>query len=231
MAFTLQQIYAALAATGENGSAMMLDLQNEIGTLRTEAANHRSAKQKVLSALGIQDGADVDAAVTGIKTTLETLKASGKKPDEIGAQFATLSADVKRLSDELKTEKEGRQAEKDKRINATKMNKALAALQAGNAVNPETLSGIIVPNIIVKDDDSMAYKEGEKEISIEEGIKAFLAANPWAVKNTQKPGSGSTPPANGGGQVTKYTKQQIESMSPDEINKNWESVQASLQEI
>lgn len=229
MAYTLQQIYAALAAV-QNGPDMMMDLQNEISNLRTEAATHRSAKQKVLSALGIADGADVDQAVAGIKTTLETLKASGKKPDEMGAQFTQLSAEVKRLSDELKAEKDGRQAEREKRIGATKLNKALAALQAGNAINPETLSGIIVPNIIVKDDDTMAYKDGEKEVSIEDGIKAFLAANPWAVKNTQKPGSGSNPPANGG-QITKYSKQQIESMTPDEINKNWESVQASLQEI
>ena len=62
MAYTLQEIYAALAAA-QNGPAMLLDLQNEVSNLRSEAANQRSSKQKVLQALGIQDGAEVDTAV------------------------------------------------------------------------------------------------------------------------------------------------------------------------
>lgn len=194
MAYTLQEIYAALAAA-QNGPAMLLDLQNEVSNLRSEAANQRTSKQKVLQALGIQDGAEVDTAVAGIRTTLEALKSSGKKPDEMGTQFDQLSADVKRLSDELAAEKQGRQQEKDKRIGATKMNKALAALQAGNATNPEVLTKLILDNIIAKDDDSLVYKDGDKEIAVEEGINSFLAANPWAVKNTQKAGAGSKPPA------------------------------------
>jgi len=194
---TLQEIYAALAAV-QNGPDMLLDLQNEISNLRSEAATQRAAKQKVLQSLGIQDGAEVDTAVAGIRTTLEALKTSGKKPDEMGTQFDQLSADVKRLSDELAAEKQGRQQEKDKRIGATKMSKALAALQAGNATNPEVLTKLILDNIVAKDDDSLVYKDGDKEIAVEEGISAFLAANPWAVKNPQNSGAGSKPPTGSG---------------------------------
>lgn len=199
MAYTLQQIYAALAAA-PNGPDMLLDLQNEVSNLRTEAATHRTAKQKVLSALGIADGADVDQAVAGIKTTLETLKASGKKPDEMGAQFTQLSAEVKRLSDELKAEKDGRQAEREKRIGATKLNKALAALQAGNAINPDVISKLVLGNINVKDDDSLVFTEGDKEMTVEDGVKAYLDANPWLVKNTNNAGGGGKPPVKPGEQ-------------------------------
>ena len=200
MAYTLAQIYAALAAV-QNGPDMMVDLQTEIGNLRTEAATHRSAKQKVLSALGIADGADVETAVAGIKTTLDTLKASGKNPDEMGAQFTQLSAEVKRLSDELKAEKDGRQAERDKRIGATKLNKALAALQAGNAINPDVISKLVLGNINVKDDDSLVFMgEGDKEMTVEDGVKAYLDANPWLVKNTNNAGGGGKPPVKPGEQ-------------------------------
>lgn len=229
MAFTLQQIFAALAAV-ENGPNMIADLQQEFTNLRGEAAKHRTDKQKVLQALGIQDGADVDTALNGITSTLDALKSSGKKPDEIGAQMAQLEQKLKTLSDELTAEKQGRQAERDKRIGATKMNKALAALQAGNAANPEMLAKLVMESIVVKDDDSLAYKDGDKELAVEEGITAFLAANPWAVKNTQNPGAGSKPP-NGGVPLQSFTKAQIEGMTPDEINKNWDAVQASLQNI
>lgn len=212
MAYTLQQIYAALAAV-QNGPDMMMDLQNEVSNLRTEAATHRTAKQKVLSALGIADGADVETAVAGIKNTLETLKASGKKPDEMGAQFTQLSSEVKRLSDELKAEKDGRQAEREKRIGATKLNKALAALQAGNAINPDVISKLVLGNINVKDDDSLVFAEGDKEMTVEEGVKAFLTANPWAVKNTNNGGSGGKPPAAAGEQTD------IDKMSTEEYIK------------
>lgn len=200
MAYTLQQIYAALAAV-QNGPDMMMDLQSEVSNLRTEAATHRTAKQKVLSALGIADGVDAETAVAGIKNTLETLKASGKKPDEMGAQFTQLSSEVKRLSDELKAEKDGRSAEREKRIGATKLNKALAALQAGNAINPEVISKLVLGNINAKDDDNLVFVgDGDKEMTVEEGVKAYLDANPWLVKNTNNGGSGGKPPATAGEQ-------------------------------
>ena len=66
---------------------------------------------------------------------------------------------------------------------------------------------------------------------MKEGVAAFLKANPEFVANSQSAGSGGGSGAGAGtgkaGGKT-YTKAEIEAMSPEEINANWDAVQASL---
>ena len=50
MAYTLQQIFEALGKI-ENGGSMVADLQTEIGKVRSEAANNRISRNKVLDDL------------------------------------------------------------------------------------------------------------------------------------------------------------------------------------
>ena len=54
MAYTLQQIFEALGKV-ENGGSMVADLQTEISKVRSEAANNRISRNKVLDALGLRD--------------------------------------------------------------------------------------------------------------------------------------------------------------------------------
>ena len=224
MAYTLKQIYAALAAV-ENGPDMIADLQTELSNVRSEAAQRRTEKQHILKSLGVDD----ETGIESIAATLAALSKTGAKPDEIGKQIAALSEQVKTLTDAAAASEQQAQTEKDKRIAAIKANKALAALQAGNAANPEVISKLILDKLVAKDDDNLVYSDDGKEISVEDGVKNFLAANPWAVKNVQNPGGGSGPGGDAGGRI--YSKAEIEAMTPDQINKNWDDVQASMQKI
>ena len=54
MAYTLEQIFEALGK-GDNGGAMVADLQSIISTARNEAAAYRVDRNKVLDALGIRE--------------------------------------------------------------------------------------------------------------------------------------------------------------------------------
>lgn len=225
MAYTLKQIYAALGAV-ENGTEMIADLQQELSNVRNEAAQKRIEKNKILEALGIAaDGGDAENQLKGIATSMEALKATGAKPDEIGAQLKALADQVKSLTDESAEAKKKAAEEHDKRIGQSKLNKALAALQAHNAADPETISQLILGNLVAKDDDSIVYNTGESEVAVEDGVKEFLTAHPYLVKNTQQAGSGS---AGGTGTKKTYSKAEIEAMSPDDINANWADIQASI---
>ena len=57
------------------------------------------------------------------------------------------------------------------------------------------------------------------------GVKSFLAENPYLVKNIQQTGAGSG--ANGN-TAKIYTKEQINDMSPEQINENWADIQESM---
>ena len=54
MAYSLEQIYAALGKV-ENGGAMVADLQDAISKTRNEAATSRLDRNKVLDALGLRN--------------------------------------------------------------------------------------------------------------------------------------------------------------------------------
>ena len=222
--YTLKEIYAALAAV-EHGPEMLEDLQTELGKLRSESAARRTEKQNILKTLGIED----ESGVTSIAEALAAMKKTGSKPDEIAKQIEALTTQITSLTEKATASEQTAAAEKEKRIAAIKANKALAALQGGNAANPEVISKLILDQIKVKDDDSIVFTGPDgKELSVDDGVKSFLTANPWAVKNTQNPGGNS-----GGGDpgTHRYTKAEIEKMTPDQINANWKDVQESLKTV
>lgn len=79
-------------------------------------------------------------------------------------------------------------------------------------------------NVQAKEDDSLVFMDGEKEISIDDGVKGWLGKNPWAVKNMAQ-GGGGTGGAGGG---KSYTMDDLKSMTPDAINENWADIEKSL---
>ena len=53
MAYTLQEIYTALAGV-DNGAEMLTDLQAELSNIRNEAAKRRTEKQDILKMLNLR---------------------------------------------------------------------------------------------------------------------------------------------------------------------------------
>lgn len=165
--------------------------KKDADTARTAAETAKAARDKILATLGIKDDPNVDSALSGLTATLEEFKKFGAKPDEIGTKIAALTGQITQITEKLNASEQKATTERTKRIESTKLNKALAALQSGKAINPAEIAKIVLANIQAKDDDSLIYKDGDKELSIEDGVKAYLTANPWAVSNTQKSGAGS----------------------------------------
>ena len=89
------------------------------------------------------------------------------------------------------------QAEKTKRLDSLKMDKAVELLSKGHAASPENMAKLLEGSIIVKDDESLAYNGKDGEISLEDGVADWLKENSWAVKAN---GGGSGSPNGGNGE-------------------------------
>lgn len=204
MAYALKQIYEALAAL-DNGADMLADLQAEIGKLRTESGDYRTANKQLLAQLGIDDPSKAQETLAGIKATLDAIKASGQAPDTIGTQLSALLQQIKDLTAKYTASEEKAAAERTKRIQTAINSQLVSALTKGKAIKPDVFSNLLAGNVIAKDDDSLVYKNGDKEISVTDGVKAWLTENPWAVKNDSNPGAGSGAPNSGASGNTKPT--------------------------
>lgn len=187
---TLKEVYEALAGL-ENGADLTKVLNTEINGLRVEAGDWRAKYSGVADKLGIKGKTDQDEALAGIVNALAALSANGGKPDEIGRQLTQLTEQVKQLTEKAAAEETRAKTEREKRIGETKLNKAIAALQNGKAANPAEIAKIVLASIQAKDDDSLVFKDGDKELSVDEGVANWLKTNQWAVSNTQQPGAGS----------------------------------------
>lgn len=104
----------------------------------------------------------------------------------------------------------------------------MAALTKGNAANPQEIAKILTQSIKVGEDGSYHFTGDDgTESSIEDGAASWLKANAWAVKNTQKAGSGAGNGSGGTGGHT-YTLDDLKSMTAEDINKNWTAIENSL---
>ena len=191
MAYTLDQIYEALGKI-ENGGTMVADLQDVIRGTREEAAKNRIEKNKVLDALNLRNGGDPDANLNNIVATLTALQAAGGDPSKLGTQVDALQKQVKELTDKYTASEKLAAEEKAKRIQSAMKSQITAALTDGKAVKPDVFAQVLLGNVSAKDDGSLVYKDGDKELSVADGVKGWLEANPWAVKNDSHPEVEST---------------------------------------
>ena len=187
---TLAELYALLEKL-DQGSTMVETIKAEIARLNAEAKKHREAKetaeaevQKVSKERDALQG-QIDTMSTSNGTDSAEYKALAKELDVIKEQFAA--------------EKKAREEEQAKRTAAEITAQAVDALTKCNALEPKEFAKLIIPNIKANDLGEYKYFADDKEMSIEEGATAWLKTRPWAVRDTQKPGSGSPgkPPAGG----------------------------------
>lgn len=221
MAYTLEQIYEALGKI-ENGGTMVADLQDAIRGARDEAAKNRIEKNKILDQLNLRQSGDTDGALKNLVATLTALQNAGGDPSTLGTQMN----DLKKSFDELKgkydaSEKKAKE-EHDKRVKEAINSKILSALTDGKAINPAEMSKILIGNVSVGDGDKIVYKDGDKELSVTDGVAGWLKANPWAVKADVQTGAGGGSGSHGSG--AKYTMNDIKTMSRDEINAHWDEI-------
>lgn len=194
----MKQVYEALEKM-ENGAELITAIKSEINVLNNEAKRHRTAGEQsatklknVLEAAGLADGDDVVDKVKGLKATLDQFAQGGKKPDEVAKQITDLTSQVSKVTKQLDDMTKTAEAEKTKRLNGMKVSKAVELLTKGNAASPQNMAKLLEGNIIVKEDESLAYTGADgKELSLEDGVNSWLKDNSWAVKVNGNGGSGS----------------------------------------
>ena len=221
MAYTLQQIFEALGKV-ENGGAMVADLQDVISKTRTEAANNRVARNKVLDMLGLRDGDNLDTSLQNLAATMAVIKQLGS-PEELGTKMTALEKQLKDLTEKYTASEKKVTEEHDKRIQTAIKSQLAAALAKGKAIQPDVFTQLLLANVKAKEDDSLVYKVGDKETSIAEGVEGWLKDNPWAIKNDSHSGAGSGSGSNGGNDK-KYSMEDSKGMSRDEINAHWDEI-------
>lgn len=199
----LKDVLAALEKV-ENGAEMTAVINAEINRLSGESKGYRvksrDASEKVknlLEALGLDDSDDVVEQAKGMKTSLDSFAQGGKKPTEVAKQIADLTKQVTTLTNNYAEMTKTAEAEKAKRLDALKMSKAVDALTKGNAASPQSMAKLLFDNLTVGDDEAIGYRDGDKDMTVEEGVNAWLSANAWAVKANPQAGGGS--PAGGAG--------------------------------
>ena len=218
--YTLEQIFEALGKI-ENGGTMVADLQDAIRKAREEAAKSRIEKNKILDQLNLRQGDDVDGALKNLVATLAAVQSAGGDPNQRGMQMTELQKQVKELTDKYNASEEKAKAEHAKRVQTAIRSELITALTNGKAIQPEAMLKIIEGNVSIGDDDKAVYKDGDKSLSIADGVNGWLKANPWAVKNDQQSGTGSS---SGGTNGKTYTLDELKTMTPAQINEHWSEI-------
>lgn len=200
----LKDVYAKLEGI-EGGADLITAIKSEFQKINSEAAKNRTESksaaekaeltdkrlQTVLKALDLEDDESVEEKIGTVKATLDGIKAKGGKPDEILQKFGKMEKDMKTLQEQLQAATTAQEAERAKRVMTVKQSLAIDALTKGNAANPKEMAKLILENIVGDDDNALVYKNGDKDMTIEEGTAEWLKENAWAVKVDPKGGSGS----------------------------------------
>ena len=82
---------------------------------------------------------------------------------------------MKELTDKYTASEKKAEAEHSKRIHTSMQSMLQSALAKGNALNPEAFVKLLRDKVEVGEDDSMSMKVGDKSVSIDEGVKDWLA--------------------------------------------------------
>ena len=133
-----------------------------------------------------------------LKTKLEGFTSAGATS---GADIDKLQKDLKKLQEQYENAEKARQEELNKRVQSEITTQVVDALSKHNAVEPNTLAQLIIPKVTVGEDGAYSYTDDKGNAhSIADGTKSWLDGNAWAVKSTQKAGSGHNRGNNDGGQ-------------------------------
>ena len=185
----LKEVYAALEAA-ENGAAMVEAIKSELAGVRKEAADARISKNKAeeaLTALKTEHGALAEK-----HKELETQLGAARQ-EGAGAQteMQKLQGQIADLAKKYEVAETARKTAEEKRVQADIMAQMVDALTKANAVDPQEFAKLIVPSIKVAEDGTYSYTKADgAQGTIADGATEWLTGKAWAVKDTQKPGSG-----------------------------------------
>lgn len=196
-----------------------------------------SLTRKMLKAMGIEDekiDQIIDAhteTVDALKEQRDQYKADAEKLPEIQKQLDKAKSDLEASGKDaykvkyeaLKEEFEGYKNEQSAKETRSAKERAYRELLKAAGISEKRIASIVKVSDIdsVELDESGAIKGADK---LTESIKTEWSD--FIPTTTTQGASTATPPANS--QIKNYTSTDIKKMSVDEINKNWDSIKASL---
>lgn len=210
----LKEVFEALKDI-ENGSALEKTIKDELAKANSEAAKFRTAKNTAEA-----KAAELESKAVELESKVGELTAKGA-----GSQTAAekMQKQLDALTKKYEEAENARKTEQSKRIQSDILSKTVEALAKGNAANPREIAKIITNNVKVAEDGTYSFVGADgTEGSIDDGAAGWLKSNPWAVKNTQTPGSGAKGGAKPAG--SHYSIEDLKSMTPDEINAHWDDI-------
>ena len=185
--------------TLENGAELTQAIRSALNKANNEAKTLRDRSKNLAEVLGVDLSAeDYDDQVAGVKSSLEAIKTSGGKPDELGRKLSTLEQQLKTITTENEANKKAAADATAKRAASVRKSALVEALTKAGAVKPTELARLLEDRAKVLDDDKVVYLDGETEIDLVQGAAKYLEANPEFKINTGKPGAGSSPGAGAG---------------------------------
>lgn len=204
-----------LLKDANNNSKLVKELTAKVNDLTADKETLTGNYNKLFDFIGLPlDTSNLDEA-------LEEIKKKQQKNDRSTADIATLKSQLnemkrnyKTLSDKSAEFEKQASTEKTKRQGMIKEMALRTALEANKALNPAITSRLMMGNIKVLDDDSVIYVEDDgSEVTVDEGVKAFLTKYPDYRANRQISGAGGGFSGSSGGNVD------YETLSPAEYRK------------
>jgi hypothetical protein len=194
-----------------------------------EAQNLRKYKI-ALEKLGFnKDSDELDAYI-------ETLKASSFKAkeadntkltlDSVNSELAALRDKFLSAQNELTSEKK-RAAEIALEVKKKTLKSKLTDSLRDKVYGHDFVADALInDNKVDLENDTVFFKEGEAKVAFDDGIKKLLETRTDILKNGQKGGANSSPQSNT--ETKKYSIDQINGMSKEDIKANLKDVKASL---
>ena len=183
----------------ENGADLVSAVRTALNKANNEAKGLRTRAKTLAETLGVDmDAEDYDDQLTGIKSSLEAMKSSGAKPDEVGKKLAELEKQLKAMTTESEANRKAAEEATAKRAASVRRSALVEALTKAGAVKPAELAKLLEDRVKVLDNDSVVYLDGETEIDVVAGATKYLEANPEFRANRGQPGAGSAPGGTGG---------------------------------
>ena len=197
MTMTIEQAYEALQKL-DGGADILAAFKAEATKLRNEAKTNRIAKEDILKQLGIDgDKGTMSDEIKNLSDLIAKFKSENQNPGDVLTKLSKLETDLADLTKKYEDEQKKATEAENKRLDSQKQTELVKALTDGKAVSPTELTIILLSNIVAIEDGTLSYKNGDKELSIKDGVSEYLKANPWAVTNNGNAGGGTTPPQGG----------------------------------
>lgn len=187
---TLSEVLAKLEAM-EDGAAMVETVKAETARLNAEAKKYREAKETAEASV---------KTLTDEKTELQSkLDATQNQSTGNNVEVETLKKQVATLQQQYDAAEKQRKEAEQQRISADITSQTVSALTKQNAVSPDEFAKLLTGSIKVADDGTYQYTRTDGTVgNITDCVTDWLKDKPWAVKNTQNPGSGGSNNAGGG---------------------------------